>query len=49
MGSATDARSLNLEGGGSTTTAIGAEVVNQPSDTAGERPVGDAVLVLPRS
>jgi hypothetical protein len=40
---------LNLDGGGSTTTVVGGEVINQPSDTAGERPVGDALLVLPRT
>lgn len=26
----------------------GGRVVNTPSDAAGQRPVGDAVLVLPR-
>ena len=40
--------SLNLDGGGSTTAVVGGQVVNQPSDAAGERPVGDALLVLPR-
>jgi hypothetical protein len=25
------------------------QVTNQPSDPIGERPVGDAVLILPRS
>jgi hypothetical protein len=39
---------LNLDGGGSTTMVVGGEVVNQPSDSAGERPVGDALLILPR-
>ena len=39
---------LNLDGGGSTTMVVGGEVVNQPSDATGERPVGDALLVLPR-
>jgi len=39
---------LNLDGGGSTTMVIGGQVHNQPSDAAGERPVGDALLVLPR-
>ena len=28
--------------------AVSGEVVNQPSDPAGERPVGDALLILPR-
>jgi exopolysaccharide biosynthesis protein len=38
---------INLDGGGSTTMVVGGRVVNQPSDTAGERPVGDALLLLP--
>lgn len=39
---------LNLDGGGSTTTVgPGAALVGRPSDSTGERPVGDAVLVLP--
>ena len=40
---------LNLDGGGSTTMTVGGEVVNAPSDATGERPVGDALLVLPRT
>ena len=39
---------LNLDGGGSTTMAVDGQVVNAPSDATGERPVGDALLVLPR-
>jgi hypothetical protein len=39
---------LNLDGGGSTTMVVRGEVVNQPSDAAGERPVGDALLIVPR-
>jgi exopolysaccharide biosynthesis protein len=39
---------LNLDGGGSTTMAVDGQVVNEPSDATGERPVGDALLVLPR-
>jgi hypothetical protein len=39
---------VNLDGGGSTTMVARGRVVNQPSDPTGERPVGDAVLVLPR-
>ncbi|MFC9113782.1 phosphodiester glycosidase family protein [Streptomyces sp. NPDC057092] len=52
--SATVARSLglrdavNLDGGGSTTMVAKGQVVNVPSDAAGERPVGDALLILPR-
>ncbi|MFW6692319.1 phosphodiester glycosidase family protein [Streptomyces sp. MAR4 CNX-425] len=38
---------VNLDGGGSTTMAVGGEVVGDPSDGAGERPVGDALLILP--
>jgi exopolysaccharide biosynthesis protein len=38
---------INLDGGGSTTAVVDGEVVNRPSDATGERPVGDAVLVLP--
>jgi len=40
---------LNLDGGGSTTLTRGARVVNIPSDATGERPVGDALLVLANS
>lgn len=40
---------LNLDGGGSTTMVVRGRIVNQPSDTGGERPVGTAVLVLPRA
>lgn len=39
---------VNLDGGGSTTMVAAGKVVNTPSDAAGERPVGDAILVLPR-
>jgi len=38
---------INLDGGGSTTMVAHDKVVNTPSDAAGERPVGDAILVLP--
>jgi hypothetical protein len=38
---------MNLDGGGSTTMVVHDQVVNQPSDATGERPVGDALLVLP--
>ena len=40
---------LNLDGGGSTTMVVGGQVINQPSDAAGERPVGDSLLILPRT
>ncbi|WP_136609172.1 phosphodiester glycosidase family protein [Sinomonas albida] len=39
-------QAMNLDGGGSTTAVAGGSVVNSPSGSA-ERPVGDAVLVLP--
>ncbi|ADI06141.1 secreted protein [Streptomyces bingchenggensis BCW-1] len=40
-------RALNLDGGGSSAMAVAGELVNAPSDAAGERPVGDTVQVLP--
>ena len=38
---------VNLDGGGSTTMTIGAELVTRPSDPTGERPIGDAAVLLP--
>ncbi|WP_432131419.1 phosphodiester glycosidase family protein [Streptomyces tendae] len=38
---------VNLDGGGSTTMVAEGTVLNSPSDAAGERPVGDALLILP--
>ncbi|MEU6018892.1 phosphodiester glycosidase family protein [Streptomyces sp. NPDC047515] len=38
---------VNLDGGGSTTMVVDGEVINAPSDATGERPVGDALLILP--
>jgi hypothetical protein len=38
---------INLDGGGSTTMVVNDKVINTPSDATGERPVGDAILVLP--
>jgi uncharacterized protein YigE (DUF2233 family) len=40
---------LNLDGGGSTTLVVGGLVVNLPADESGERPVGDALMVIPAS
>ncbi|MES4902950.1 MULTISPECIES: phosphodiester glycosidase family protein [unclassified Streptomyces] len=40
-------QALNLDGGGSSTMTVAGELVNAPSDVAGERPVGDTVQVLP--
>jgi exopolysaccharide biosynthesis protein len=37
---------VNLDGGGSSTMTIGRTLVNHPSDLTGERPIGDALLVL---
>jgi hypothetical protein len=37
---------LNFDGGGSTTMVVEGAVVNVPSDSAGERAVGNAVLLL---
>ena len=39
---------INLDGGGSTTMVVNGKLVNNPSDQAGERPVSDAILMLPR-
>jgi len=39
---------INLDGGGSTTMVVNGKLVNSPSDQAGERPVSDAILVLPK-
>ncbi|MDR3079557.1 MAG: phosphodiester glycosidase family protein, partial [Streptomyces sp.] len=38
---------INLDGGGSTAMVSGGDVINRPSDATGERPIGDALLVLP--
>jgi exopolysaccharide biosynthesis protein len=38
---------VNLDGGGSTTMAVGSEMVTRPSDRNGERPIGDAIVILP--
>ncbi|GIL31532.1 phosphodiester glycosidase family protein [Actinocatenispora comari] len=40
-------QAMNLDGGGSTTMVVNGSVLNSPSDAAGERPVGDALLLLP--
>ena len=42
------AQGLNLDGGGSTTLLIRGRVVNHPSDSTGERPVGNALLLVKR-
>ena len=38
---------INLDGGGSSAMALRGRLISHPSDAAGERPVGDALLVLP--
>lgn len=40
-------QAMNLDGGGSSSMVIDDRLVNTPSDTTGERPVGDALVVLP--
>jgi exopolysaccharide biosynthesis protein len=39
------ANGLNLDGGGSTTLILRGRVVNHPSDSTGERTVGNALLI----
>lgn len=39
---------LNLDGGGSTTMVVEDRVVNSPSDAAGERPIGNCLLLMER-
>jgi exopolysaccharide biosynthesis protein len=38
---------LNFDGGGSSTMTVRGRVVGRPSDPTGERPVSDALVVLP--
>lgn len=38
---------VNLDGGGSTGMTLDERLVTRPSDTTGERPIGDAVVLLP--
>jgi hypothetical protein len=38
---------VNLDGGGSTGMTVEQRLVTRPSDTTGERPIGDAVVLLP--
>jgi hypothetical protein len=40
------AQGVNLDGGGSSTMVVEGEVVNSPSDAGGERPVGNALLLV---
>lgn len=41
-------QAMNFDGGGSTTMVIDGAVVNVPSDSAGERAVGNALMVVKR-
>jgi hypothetical protein len=41
-------QAMNFDGGGSTTMLVGSQVVNVPSDSAGERTVGNALFVVGR-
>jgi exopolysaccharide biosynthesis protein len=34
-------------GGGSTSVTVGERPINRPSGATGERPIGDAVVLLP--
>lgn len=38
---------VNLDGGGSTGLTVGARLLTRPSDLAGERPIGDALILEP--
>lgn len=42
-------QAMNLDGGGSSTLWVRGTIVNYPSDAAGERPVGNALMVIPRA
>ncbi|MFC7782894.1 phosphodiester glycosidase family protein [Rossellomorea sp. GCM10028870] len=37
---------MNLDGGGSSAMVVNEQLVNKPSDTTGERPVSDGILIL---
>ena len=41
-------QAMNLDGGGSSTLWVRGTIVNYPSDPAGERPVGNALMIVPR-
>ena len=41
-------QAMNFDGGGSTTMVVGGRVVNMPSDSTGERAVGNALMLLRR-
>jgi hypothetical protein len=41
-------QAMNFDGGGSSTMIVGGAVINTPSDSAGERAVGNALLLVKR-
>jgi len=41
-------QAMNLDGGGSSTLWVQGTIVNYPSDATGERPVGNALMIIPR-
>lgn len=41
-------QAMNFDGGGSTTMVIDGRVANAPSDTSGERAVGNALMIVTR-
>jgi hypothetical protein len=41
-------QAMNLDGGGSSTLWVRGTIVNYPSDPTGERPVGNALMIVPR-
>jgi hypothetical protein len=40
---------INLDGGGSTTMVVNHKLMNKPSDSTGERPVSDAILIFQKT
>ena len=49
MGEYRSWNALNFDGGGSTALVVEGSVVNKPSDTTGERPVGNALIIVSRA
>jgi hypothetical protein len=47
MGALGSEEAVNLDGGGSTGMTVRQRLVTRPSDTTGERPIGDGVVILP--
>jgi exopolysaccharide biosynthesis protein len=40
-------QAVNLDGGGSTAMVVAGRLEGVPSDSGGERPVGDAIVLVP--